>query len=529
MLLPLHNYFAVLLAHHPDAHELPVFLLSYLTQLQMLTTDYAWNTSPIPHPVFQPPQSRPVTIPHGATQISTFFALTSCNVLIEDAAAATLYLFRSSPYRPRHAKILPRISAGRVTPRQTRYLVRAHLWTNPETSQSQRPSTRCSADRSVAPLPASVKAPTVAAHPSPTTPILLPDFTSPEQSLLSPFSLLPHAELFRPRAPPPHRPNTDTRANTTPHDAPADPTVSTGLNEDAWTYYLRDYPDRNFVSSIIIIYIIRHGANLGFTGDKTTSQSCKNLGSAFDSSATTATLAADISAQVSNGCTAERSTKIHRIRHLSWPRGHSVNNAIIDSEAFINYKMVDRAISDLMGSGPGSLLVKFDLEVFRPAPQLDYLGFNLDTIAMKRTHCRLHKPQELTGFLQFSSQVVPTSRTFLRSLYDFSTSLNPLSLAAVFPNLPAMTLNGGTVSLPSGMVFGSSHFLAIPGFTSTLMPAASKASADGSHFGSDWFSARCPRRYRHEHIQVREMLAVVHAILCWGDAFTGKHVIFHII
>jgi hypothetical protein len=58
VMLPLHNYFAVLLAHHPDAHELPVFLLSYLTQLQMLTTDYAWNTSPIPHPVFQPPQSR---------------------------------------------------------------------------------------------------------------------------------------------------------------------------------------------------------------------------------------------------------------------------------------------------------------------------------------------------------------------------------------------------------------------------------------------------------------------------------------
>jgi hypothetical protein len=65
-------------------------------------------------------------------------------VLIEDAAAAAVHLFRSSPYPPHRAKILPKISAGRVTPRQIRYLVRAHLWTNPATSQSQRPSTRCS-------------------------------------------------------------------------------------------------------------------------------------------------------------------------------------------------------------------------------------------------------------------------------------------------------------------------------------------------------------------------------------------------
>jgi hypothetical protein len=44
-MLPLHNYFAVLLAHHPDAHDLPVFLLSYPTQLQMLTTDSTWNVT----------------------------------------------------------------------------------------------------------------------------------------------------------------------------------------------------------------------------------------------------------------------------------------------------------------------------------------------------------------------------------------------------------------------------------------------------------------------------------------------------
>jgi hypothetical protein len=38
-----------------------------------------------------------------------------------------------------------------------------------------------------------------------------------------------------------------------------------------------------------------------------------------------------------------------------------MNDTISDSEASINSEMVDRAISDLVASGPGSLLVKLDL------------------------------------------------------------------------------------------------------------------------------------------------------------------------
>jgi hypothetical protein len=64
VMLPLHNYFAVLLAHHPGAHELPVFLLSYLTQLQMLTTDYT-NTTPCFSTAAVAKWKCPVTIPLG--------------------------------------------------------------------------------------------------------------------------------------------------------------------------------------------------------------------------------------------------------------------------------------------------------------------------------------------------------------------------------------------------------------------------------------------------------------------------------
>ncbi|KAJ7742293.1 hypothetical protein B0H16DRAFT_1323406, partial [Mycena metata] len=40
---PLHNYFAILLAHHPDAYGLAAYFFSHLTHLQTLAADYSWD------------------------------------------------------------------------------------------------------------------------------------------------------------------------------------------------------------------------------------------------------------------------------------------------------------------------------------------------------------------------------------------------------------------------------------------------------------------------------------------------------
>jgi hypothetical protein len=68
-----------------------------------------------------------------------------------------------------------------------------------------------------------------------------------------------------------------------------------------------------------------------------------------------------------------------------------------------------------------------------PATALDFLGIELNTLQMEarlplkkltylkellvewgnHTHTTLHNVQELTGFLQFASQVIPTLRAFL--------------------------------------------------------------------------------------------------------------------
>ncbi|KAJ6573095.1 hypothetical protein DFH09DRAFT_1079252 [Mycena vulgaris] len=58
VIFPLHNYFAILLAHNPNAHGLPVYLLSYLTQLQTLAADYAWDAVLEYHTLFFNRRSR---------------------------------------------------------------------------------------------------------------------------------------------------------------------------------------------------------------------------------------------------------------------------------------------------------------------------------------------------------------------------------------------------------------------------------------------------------------------------------------
>jgi hypothetical protein len=483
---------------------------------------------------------------------------------------------------------------------------------------------------------------------------------------LSHLPLLPHTHAFPTLPIPPPRPNSDPRVNAPPSHTTNLPFVSSTLNEHAWRFYLRDYPDPLFVDTLI--HIIRHGANLGFSGNKSLSQTCTNLKSAFTSPSTTSALSADIAAQVANGrtygpfveppfpnfrcsplgaATRKRSTKIRRIHHLSWPDGESVNDGIPDSEASITYDMINRAISDLAASGHGSLMIKLDLEsAFRhipvrpadwhllgfiwedklfhdvvlgfgcrsapyifnlfgealhwimqrhlparirhylddflkiflpetatesvhhalewslalgtqlglrfqpskiegPSTKLEFLGLELDSEAMEvrlpseklgyllellsswnsMTTCTQPELEELTGFLQFTSQVIPTSRAFLRGLYDFSAGFTSRFSRRHISKAARRDIDWWRRFAAD---WNGMRFISPSRETLHIYTDAAGTKGLGGHFGNQWFSARCPRRLRHEHIQVKEMLAVVHAVLCWGEAFTHKHIIFHV-
>ena len=89
---------------------------------------------------------------------------------------------------------------------------------------------------------------------------------------------LPHDHLF----PPfgillPARPNTDPRCNIpTPPDQ-FHPPVPSSLVVEAWEFFLREYLDKKFVSSLL--HTIKFGADVGFIGQAAV-QSCVNLKSA---------------------------------------------------------------------------------------------------------------------------------------------------------------------------------------------------------------------------------------------------------
>ena len=243
-----------------------------------------------------------------------------------------------------------------------------------------------------------------------------------------------------------------------------------------------------------------------------------------------------------------------------------MNDGIADSEVSIVYDMIDHAILDLVASGPGSLMLKLDLEsafchipvcqadwpllgfewagkfyynlvlafgahsapyifnlfaevlhwilqrnipacichylddflsifppltpiplvqrsllwaldlgaqlglsfqpskIVSPDSTVEFLGLELDSLAMevqlpidKLTFlkelmaawrswktCTKRNLEELTGFLQFTSQVIPASRAFIWSLYDFAVSFPPGPF--IVRHIPAqhvMTLSGG--------------------------------------------------------------------------------------
>lgn len=184
-------------------------------------------------------------------------------------------------------------------------------------------------------------------------------------------------------------------------------------------------------------------------------------------------------------------------------------------------------------------------KVIGPATTIEYLGITLDSIAMEarlpadkhryllellhlwrtRSHCTLQDLQELSGFLQFTSQVIPLSRAFLCAFYTFSSSFRSRNTrrritSAVRRDLDwwlavSTTWNGIRLLTPNRPVL---H----------IFTDASGTKGIGGIFSASWFATRIPRRYRKHDIQFKELFAVLHAVLCWGEHFRAHHVVFHV-
>ena len=193
-----------------------------------------------------------------------------------------------------------------------------------------------------------------------------------------------------------------------------------------------------------------------------------------------------------------------------------------------------------------SLGLSFQHEkTLRPSTQTEYLGLDLDTLAMearlpadkllylrdllrlwtKRRRCSLHDLQQLIGFLQFCSQVIPHSRAFLRRLISFSMTFR--SQYAV-RHLPAYALAEIRWWRTYASAWNGIHIIAPSYQVLHVFTDASGRKGIGGIFEDEWFSSRVPRRFRNRDIQFKEIYAVLQAILRWGHCWKHRHVLFHI-
>lgn len=164
------------------------------------------------------------------------------------------------------------------------------------------------------------------------------------------------------------------------------------------------------------------------------------------------------------------------------------------------------------------------MEARLPQDKLVYLTNLLDSWS-SRSACRLKELQQLIGFLQFASQVIPHSRAFLHRLITFSCSFKNdftrrrLSIAAQreihWWKVFAQHWNGIRLIRPT---YPTIH----------VYTDASGTKGLGGIFQNFWFSTRIPRRFRARDIQFKELYAVLQAILRWGHHWQHHHVVFHI-
>ena len=183
-----------------------------------------------------------------------------------------------------------------------------------------------------------------------------------------------------------------------------------------------------------------------------------------------------------------------------------------------------------------------DSKTVWPCTHIEFLGLELDSVSMearlpvdKLTYLKellaywltkhsasLVEVQELVGFLQFASQVIPQSRSCC--LIDFSSKFRSQFVQL---HIPASTHH----DLVWWKVFcdpwNGVQVLSPVQPSVCIYTDASGRKGLGGIFGSEWYSSRVPCHFRERDIQFKEAFAIFQAILHWGDQWSSRHILFY--
>jgi hypothetical protein len=130
-----------------------------------------------------------------------------------------------------------------------------------------------------------------------------------------------------------------------------------------------------------------------------------------------------------------------------------------------------------------------------------------------RTHCTLKELEELTGYLQFASQVIPNSQAFISALYNFTTTFSSPFTHCHIPRSAHCDISlWCTFTQERNRI----HFIAPSCDIVHVYPNTSGRKGLGGVLDAHWFSACPPWRYSHSHIRVKEMYSdLLCALLGW--------------
>ena len=223
--------------------------------------------------------------------------------------------------------------------------------------------------------------------------------------------------------------------------------------------------------------------------------------------------------------------------------------AAADKEAAREYEQSFATICQVLG-------LQIKLEKNASGTVVDFLGLTIDTIKMEarlpaekkergldlitklasQKSCTLLDLQRVTGLLNFLSKVVPLGRTFCRRLYDLEQRFPPGGGKGVLRRIPTAARkdlkwwqdllphhNGILIIQPSRRWWrlwtDAAGTKGIGGF---ILPG------EGPHLPNhqevtEFFSARVLFSQRNEHINVKEMIAVLVALRTWAPQLAGCH------
>ena len=232
-------------------------------------------------------------------------------------------------------------------------------------------------------------------------------------------------------------------------------------------------------------------------------------------------------------------------RHIPATLRHYLDDFFLIFRPHFDPVLARHAVEWVIGLGRSLGLCFQDAKTVWPSTCVEFLGLELDSVAMvarlpadKLAHLRqllaswlrkdcatLREVQELVGFLQFCSQVIPRSRTYIRRLLDFSTKFKSPFQRLRIPNGARSDLRWWSLFCAT---WNGVRIISPPMDALQVFTDASGTKGLGGIFGDHWFSSRIPRRFRNEDIQFKEIYAVLQAVLRWGDQWDGAHVQFNV-